>query len=78
MDEMEKCLAACFSSVLPDLKPEEVKDASARTVQSWDSVTTVTLIAVIEEEFGISIEDADPARFDSFQNILSFLQQTVR
>ncbi len=78
MDEMEKRLAACFSAVLPDLGPDEIKNASTTSVDSWDSVTTVTLLAVIEEEFGISIEDLDPAKFDSFQNILSYLQLAVR
>lgn len=78
MDDMEKRLAACFSSVLPDLSPEEVTRASATTVESWDSVATVTLIAVVEEEFGVSIADEDPARFDSFQNILSYLQESVK
>ena len=77
MDEMEKRLAACFSAVLPQLTPEEIIQASATSLQSWDSVTTVTLIAIIEEEFGISIDDVDPAKFDSFKNILSYLQQTV-
>ena len=78
MDEMEKRLAVCFSSVLPDLSAEEITNASTTSVDGWDSVTTVTLLAVIEEEFGISIEDVDPAKFDSFQNILTFLQQAVR
>lgn len=78
MDEMEKRLATCFSSVLPELAPEEIRQASATSLESWDSVTTVTLIAVIEEEFGISIDDVDPAKFDSFQNILAYLQQAVR
>lgn len=77
MDEMEKRLATCFSVVLPQLTPEEISQASATSVESWDSVTTVTLIAVIEEEFGISIDDVDPAKFDSFKNILSYLQQAV-
>ena len=78
MDEMEKRLAACFSAVLPDLGPDEIKNASTISVDSWDSVTTVTLLAVIEEEFGISIEDLDPAKFDSFHNILSYLQLAVK
>jgi acyl carrier protein len=77
MDEMEKRLAACFSAVLPDLTPEKIIQASATSVDRWDSVTTVTLIAVIEEEFAISIEDVDPAKFDSFENILAYLQETV-
>jgi len=75
MDEMEKRLAACFSAVLPDLTPEEVRQASATSVKSWDSVATVTLLSVVEEEFGIRIEDEDPARFDSFRNILTYLKR---
>jgi len=78
MDEMEKGLAACFSAVLPELAPEEIRQASITSVKSWDSVATVTLLAVVEEEFGISIDDEDPARFDSFKNILTYLQQAVR
>ena len=78
MDEMEKRLVACFSAVLPELAPEEIRQASATSVESWDSVATVTLFAVVEEEFGISIDDEDPARFDSFKNILAYLQQAVR
>ncbi len=77
MDEMEKRLAACFSAVLPELAPEEISQASATSVESWDSVATVTLLAVVEEEFGISIDDEDPARFDSFKNILTYLQEAV-
>jgi acyl carrier protein len=78
MDEMEKRLAACFSAVLPELAPEEISQASANSLKSWDSVTTVTLLAVVEEEFGISIDDENPARFDSFKNILTYLQEAIR
>jgi len=78
MDEMEKRLVACFSAVLPELAPEEISQATAASVQNWDSVATVTLLAVVEEEFGISIDHEDPARFDSFKGILTYLQQAVR
>lgn len=78
MDEMEKRLAACFSAVLPDLTAEEVAQATATSVGSWDSVATITLIAVVEEEFGISIEVEDPARFDSFQGFLNYLREAGR
>ena len=75
MDENEMRLAGCFSAVFPELRTAEIIKASSTSVQSWDSVTTVTLVAVVEEEFGISIEDDDPAKFDSFDRILSYLQQ---
>lgn len=76
MDDIEQRLAECFAAVLPDIKADEIKSVSAAS-KSWDSVTTITLVAVIEEEFGISIGDVDPARFDSFKSILNYLQQTA-
>jgi acyl carrier protein len=75
MDEMEKRLTACFSAVLPDLAPEEISQASSSSVEGWDSVATVSLLAVIEEEFGISIDDENPARFNSFESLLSYLRE---
>jgi len=75
MDEQQRRLANCFCAVFPELSSEQALHASSTTVQSWDSVAVVTLLAVIEEEYGISIEEEDPAEFDSFQRILSYLQE---
>jgi len=74
MDEQQRRLANCFCAVFPELSGDEIVHASSTTVQSWDSTAVVTLLAVIEEEFGISIEIDDPTKFDSFERILSFLQ----
>lgn len=74
MDEQQRRLANCFSIVFPELSPDEIMQASSSTVHGWDSVAIVTLLAVIEEEFGISVEEDDPAKFDSFQRILTYLQ----
>jgi acyl carrier protein len=76
MDEQEKRLASCFLTVFPELSPDEVTYASSTTVQGWDSVAVVTLLAVVEEEFGISMEPEDPAKFDSFQRFLDYLRDS--
>jgi acyl carrier protein len=78
MDEMEQRLAGCFAAVLPELTAEEISQARATSVKSWDSVATITLIAVVEEEFGISIDVQDPAQFDSFQQILAYLREGAK
>ena len=78
MDDLENRLAACFSAVLPELTAEEIPEASATSVKSWDSVATITLIAVVEEDFGITIDVEDPARFDSFQSILEYLRGVAK
>lgn len=74
MDAMEQRLTACFSAVLPELSTEEIANATAETVPAWDSVTTVTLLAVVEEEFGLNLAEEDPARFSSYRSILEYLQ----
>ena len=78
MDEIEKRLEGCFLAVLPELSAEEISQATGTSVASWDSVVTVTLIAVVEEEFGLSIEIEDPAQFDSFHGILNYLRKCDR
>jgi len=75
MDKLQQRLANCFCAVFPELSSEEALQASSATVQSWDSVAVVTLLTVIEEEFGISIDEEDPATFDSFQRVLAYLQE---
>jgi acyl carrier protein len=75
MDDMEARLAACFSAVLPELATQEISQARADSLVTWDSVTTITLITVVEEEFGINIEIDDPSQFDSFSGILNYLRK---
>jgi acyl carrier protein len=76
MDEMGKRLAECFLTVFPDLDIHSVASASAGSLPSWDSVATVTLLAVVEEEFGINVDTGDLASFDSFESILVFIRQS--
>lgn len=78
MDELQQRLTTCFCAVFPELSEEQVIHASSATVPSWDSVAVVTLLTVIEEEFGITIDEEDPARFDSFDRILCYLKQSER
>lgn len=74
MDQIEEKLISCFSAVMPELSPDEIPRASAIAASNWDSVTIVSLVAVIEDEFGISIEIDDLSEFDSFQGILRYLK----
>ncbi len=50
MNEDEK-LIRCFQAVFPGLSPDEIRGASADTLQAWDSVTMINLLNVISEEF---------------------------
>ena len=73
---MQTRLAECFLTVFPDLDINSVASASAGSLPSWDSVATVTLLAVVEEEFGINVDTSDLASFDSFESILGFIRES--
>jgi acyl carrier protein len=70
-------LTNCFLSVFPELSSDEVASASSETVHGWDSVAGVTLLAVVEEEFGIQLEGVDLSRFTSFRGFLTYLENNV-
>jgi acyl carrier protein len=80
-DDVEARLARCFAAVFPDLRPEQVSAAHNMTVVEWDSVATLNLIALLEEEFDVPVwldqlqpqEDAPL----SFQLILNYLQRML-
>jgi acyl carrier protein len=67
---LEKCFAAVFAS----LDADEIPRATKVTVSGWDSVATITLLAVVEEEFGLRVSPEDITRFVSFQAILNYLE----
>ncbi len=73
MDDKEARLASCFQAVFPELNADEITVATSDSVANWDSVAGVTLLAVVEEEFCISIESDDLAAFSSFDGFLSYL-----
>jgi acyl carrier protein len=74
MDDIEKRLTDCFLAVFPDLNRNDVRQATSFRVSGWDSVAGVTLLAVVEEEFGISIEVDDLSILTSYLGYLTYLQ----
>jgi acyl carrier protein len=74
MDDLGQRLTDCFLAVFPDLARSEVCQANSLTVSSWDSVAGVTLLAVVEEEFGTTIEVQDLSDLTSYEGYLKYLQ----
>jgi acyl carrier protein len=76
MSEVESRLIRCFSSVFPGLTAEELRVASAESVGAWDSLSGVTLVAVIQEEFGVDIDPEVLPQLDSFEAFRAFFNQS--
>ena len=75
MPELDQRLASCFATVFPDLSENEIPRASYTSVANWDSLATVTLVSVIEEEFKVSIHPEDFELMISFELVLDCLRR---
>ncbi len=67
MSDTQQRLVQCFQAVFPDLDERDVVNASSSRVGGWDSLATVTLVAVVEEEFGVQFDASELEKMDSFQ-----------
>ncbi len=73
MNDIETRLMECLQTVFPGVPAAELTEASVQTLEQWDSLATVTIVALVEEQFGIEVEPDDLTRFDSFAHIAAFL-----
>lgn len=64
-------LLGCFQAVFPDVDEAALADASVDSLSGWDSVAQATLIAVVEEEFGIAIP---PEQYEELTSVRVFLE----
>lgn len=77
MDTIKSRLTRCFEIVFPSLSPEAIPSATQSTVEAWDSVAAITLVNVIEDEFGIQLDMDAIAELDSFERIHDHLTVAV-
>ncbi len=75
MTVIESKLVECMKTVFPTVPEEKLADASIENLEQWDSLSTVTIAALIEESFEIEIGPENLVKLTSFQNIASFLKE---
>ena len=74
MDNLEHRLVRCFSSVFPELNEDQIRNASVDSVPDWHSLASVTLISVVQEEFGVQVGLTDLSNLVSFSAVQNYVQ----
>jgi len=72
---MRTQLEECFSVVFAELTPCEIPSATMETVETWDSLATLTLVGVVEQMFGVTVEIDDVPELVSFEKIAVWLER---
>lgn len=65
-DRIRERLVGCFEKVFPALPKDVIPAATHDNVAGWDSLTQVTLVALIGEEFELEVD------FEEFESATSF------
>lgn len=77
MNNIRARLMRCFAAVFPEIAADQLPTLSQDVTPAWDSVATVTLMVLIEEEFGITMEAEDLGPLESFNAICEYLSRRV-
>ena len=77
MPDIHARLQRTFSAVFPELPPQGILAASTETVDTWDSLAAITLLAVLEQEFSVHIDPVDLPELNSFDAIHAHITRLV-
>src|SRR4029077_15301954 len=78
MNDIKKRLIGCMHIVFPDVPESSIPLLSQATAENWDSVAAITLMNVLEDEFGIEMDLDRIAELNSFDTIYAYLEQQLK
>ena len=78
MSELEARLDRCFALVFPDVPDAAIRSASVDTLPAGDSLAGVTLLAVLDEEFGVQVDPTLLPDLTSYAAVLDHLREVAR
>ena len=57
-----------------EIQPDEAEAASTETVETWDSLHHMNLVAALEDEFSIELEPEEVMEMTSYKAVLETLR----
>jgi acyl carrier protein len=77
MKEIDLRLTKCFCTVFPNLDDASARQATQASMGAdWDSLASITLIRVIEEEFGVEIDLFSLESLNSYEALKQHLLES--
>lgn len=76
--EFKPRIIKCFRAAFPNIDENDIESAKMADLEGWDSLASVILISVVEEEFQIQVEDEALEKFDSFKGVSDWVSASFR
>jgi acyl carrier protein len=74
VNDTRRRLIQCFTAVFSGLTEKDAAAASVDVLPQWDSIAMVTLLSVIEEEFGVAVPPSQMQQLQSFDEFHRYLE----
>jgi acyl carrier protein len=68
-------LKRCFTSTFPAASASEIETARIDDLPGWDSLRGVTLLAVLDEEFGLQLDLEELVALGTYDGVREHLEQ---
>ena len=75
MSNREARLIGCFAAVFPELSADEIRHVNSETTGHWDSLSMVTLVSLVQEEFDIEIRSDAVRDLNSFEAFRAYVEK---
>lgn len=76
MDDIRLRLIACFKAVFPEPDEKTLVELSQAAYPGFDSLASVTLVRLIEEEFHVEMDLFDLEQLNSFAAMESYIRNS--
>lgn len=73
MNDLDARLTTCFVNAFPALDPAAASSATSDTMPDWDSMASITLMTLVQEEFGVDLDLERMEDFNSYEKLRSWL-----
>ena len=77
MSSVEDRLLLVFQAAFPTIPPSELKTATAESLEAWDSLATVTLVSLVQEEYGVEIPPEETMTLMSFAGFRDVVERLM-
>jgi acyl carrier protein len=77
MSDLDARLSSLFLAAFASLDATTVRAATQDSTAGWDSVATVTLASLVEEEFGEPFDMDEAADWTSYQTVRLSLEKRL-
>lgn len=77
MKDLRDRVQRCFEAAFPTVPREQLRSITRDRTEVWDSLVSLTLITLLEEEFDIMIEDGVVDALTSFDAVIEIVTTEV-